>query len=363
MSSDHKPVLLTLWRQVATINQKCKLHNEKTNWTNFWTRIEETLNIKISLRNENDITAAVEHLNNCIQQAAWESSPFTGMRDLMLNYSQKIRDKVIEKRKLCKQWQLTRCPKLKTKLNYTIKQLKLLLDEERNSCIRNYLQNLDTTASSEYSLWKATRKLKQPQTVFPPLRRPDGSWAQSDSDKANTFVEHLTKVFTPNAYEGLPEYELEILNTLKTPCDSDIKLKNITKKEVVTAIIKTNPKKAPGYDLITGQVLKELPDAGITFLTQLYNATLRLRFFPPQWKIAQTIMILKPGKSSEDPKSYRPISLLPIISKMLEKLFLRRLMPIIEERKIIPDHQFGFRSKHSTVDQIHRIVKKITYCP
>lgn len=80
-------------------------------------------------------------------------------------------------------------------------------------------------------------------------------------------------------------------------------------------------------------------------------------------------MILKPGKSLEDPKSYRPISLLPIISKMLEKLFLRRLLPIIEERKIIPDHQFGFRSKHSTVDQIHRIVKKIhialenkTYC-
>lgn len=175
MSSDHTPVLLTLWRQVTTINQKCKLHNKKTNWSNFRTRIEEILNIKISLRNEDDITTAVEHLNNCIQQAAWESTPFTGMRDPMLNYSQKIRDKVIEKRKLRKQWQLTRCPKLKTKLNYTIKQLKLLLDEERNSCIGNYLQNLDTTASSEYSLWKATRKLKQPQTVFPPLRRPDGS--------------------------------------------------------------------------------------------------------------------------------------------------------------------------------------------
>lgn len=74
------------------------------------------------------------------------------MRDSMLNYSQEIKDKVTEKQKLRKQWQLTRCSKLKTKFNYTIKQLKLLLDEERNSYIGNYLQNLDTTALTEYSL-------------------------------------------------------------------------------------------------------------------------------------------------------------------------------------------------------------------
>lgn len=70
-------------------------------------------------------------------------------------------------------------------------------------------------------------------------------------------------------------------------------------------------------------------------------------------------MISKPGKAAEDPKSYRPISLLPIIAKLMESLFLTRLMPVIEEGKLIPKHQFGFRREHNTIDQAHRLVAKI----
>lgn len=65
-------------------------------------------------------------------------------------------------------------------------------------------------------------------------------------------------------------------------------------------------------------------------------------------------MIPKPGKELHDKdQSYRPISLLPIISKVFEKLLLRRLKPIVEAKNLI--HQFGFRNKHSTIDQVHRI--------
>lgn len=46
------------------------------------------------------------------------------------------------------------------------------------------------------------------------------------------------------------------------------------------------PNKAPGYDLITGSILKELPNVGHVFLTQLCNAILRSSYFPPQWKVA-----------------------------------------------------------------------------
>jgi len=53
-------------------------------------------------------------------------------------------------------------------------------------------------------------------------------------------------------------------------------------------------------------------------------------------------MIQKPGKSAELAESYRPISLLPILSKLFEKLLLSRLLKIIERQKIISNHQFGF---------------------
>lgn len=69
-------------------------------------------------------------------------------------------------------------------------------------------------------------------------------------------------------------------------------------------------------------------------------------------------MILKPGKYPVDVKSYI-INLLPTLSKLFEKLLLEKLMPAIEGRRLIRNHQFGFRSKHATTEQIHRITDKI----
>jgi hypothetical protein len=72
--------------------------------------------------------------------------------------------------------------------------------------------------------------------------------------------------------------------------------------------------------------------------------------------VAETIMIPKPGKPPHDATSYRPISLLLVLSKMFEKLLLKRLKLIIEKKKLFPDHQFGFSTQHFTTDQVHRIV-------
>jgi hypothetical protein len=66
-------------------------------------------------------------------------------------------------------------------------------------------------------------------------------------------------------------------------------------------------------------------------------------------------MILNPGKPAEDVKSYRPISLLAVLSKVFEKLFTTRIHPILQSTQLISDHQFGFRPKHTTIEQAHRI--------
>ena len=66
-------------------------------------------------------------------------------------------------------------------------------------------------------------------------------------------------------------------------------------------------------------------------------------------------MILKPEKQTELPKSYRPISLYSILSKIMETLLLKGLCSIITCRKLIPDHQFVFRQYHSTTKQVNRL--------
>ena len=75
-------------------------------------------------------------------------------------------------------------------------------------------------------------------------------------------------------------------------------------------------------------------------------------------KMADTLIVLKYNYDHIKHLSYPP-SLLPIMSKLFEKLLLKRLEIIIEERQLIPDHQFGFGKQHSTIDQVHRITDMI----
>ncbi len=65
-------------------------------------------------------------------------------------------------------------------------------------------------------------------------------------------------------------------------------------------------------------------------------------------------------KPTEDPSSYHPISLLSVIAKVFERVVLSRIQTTIISKKLLPDIQFGFRSKHATTEQIHRVVHSIS---
>jgi hypothetical protein len=137
-------------------------------------------------------------------------------------------------------------------------------------------------------------------------------------------------------------------------------MKKIRINEVKNAIQnELNPKNAPGYELITRKILKELSQKVLRVITQTYNAILQNEYFPCQWQVGNIIMIVKPGKNPNDITSYFAISRLPILSKTLEKILLKRLTPIIDESKLIPSHQFGFRKEYRTIEQAHRLVYKI----
>jgi hypothetical protein len=70
----------------------------------------------------------------------------------------------------------------------------------------------------------------------------------------------------------------------------------LKRSEVQAIINNLPPKKSPGYDLMTGKTLKEVPTLRIQYLTQFFNAILLCGHFPAQWKFAQIILIPKPGK-------------------------------------------------------------------
>lgn len=202
--------------------------------------------------------------------------------------------------------------------------------------------------------------MKRPQQSIPPIRKENGQWAKSDEEKATAFAEHLANVFKPYPSNTTDE-NLDTYQYLDVPFQMDLPIAKFKIKEVKQVIAKEiNPKKAPGFDLITGKIIQQLTPKCIKFITFICNAVIRLNYFPNQWKVAQIILLPKPGKELQNVASYRPISLLPVLSKIFEKLLLGRLLPIIEERNLIPSHQFGFRNRHGTIEQVHRVVKKIS---
>jgi hypothetical protein len=99
--------------------------------------------------------------------------------------------------------------------------------------------------------------------------------------------------------------------------------------------------------------------AGIVKLTNLNNTSFRLKYTPQVWKIAEVIMIPKPRTPLNEVNSHRPISLLPVVSKLFENFLLKRVKIIIERKYVIPMHQFGFREKHFIIEEEHRLTDVI----
>lgn len=361
LSSDHGVVIMEVNQKPIYVEPPLRLHGWKTDWDHFRSLVESGINMKLSLKTEEEVMMAVEHFNQCVQNAAWYSTPpGSGNHPLMQNCSKTIRELVYEKRQARKRWQTTRFHGDKTKLNYLTNKLKNLLTIERNENVQYHLRSLDATANTEYSLWKTTKKLKRPVTSKPPIRTEEGTWAKSDLDKGEAFATYLDNVFLPNPDQfSSSANKDERLKSLEEPLQLDLPIKAIKQTETVATIKNLNQKKAPGYDSITAKLLQELPDVAISFLTHLFNCVMKRSLFPPQWKVAEIIMIPKPGKPPQQTASYRPISLLPILSKVMETLFLKRLNTEIVRNNIIPNHQFGFRVQHGTIEQVHRLVEEI----
>ena len=111
--------------------------------------------------------------------------------------------------------------------------------------------------------------------------------------------------------------------------------------------------KAPGEDGITSVIYNQAFKTVPTFITAIYNSCLKLGIFPAIWKKAKLIPIVKPGKeSSYEVSKYRPISLLNIGGKVLEKLMINRINHHIHTKEHINKNQYGFRPQKSTIDAV-----------
>lgn len=129
--------------------------------------------------------------------------------------------------------------------------------------------------------------------------------------------------------------------------------------EIASAIRETDLNKAPGYDKIDSQILKRLINIHQPFFIKLFNFLLQNSYFPTQWKSANAIFFHKKKQGSTSPLSYRPICLLPTVSKVFEKILIYRLNYFLSSNKILHPNQYGFREGHNTLQSIKRLTSEI----
>lgn len=131
-------------------------------------------------------------------------------------------------------------------------------------------------------------------------------------------------------------------------------------------------RKAPGHDSITSEIAKHIFSIHPDFMVSIYNACLREGKFPDVWKKAICKLIPKPGKRTMDkPNCYRPISLLPVFGKVLEKALINRINHFLHRGRKLNIHQYGFTTPQcSTIDAIlhvkqqaqNALLKKVIVC-
>lgn len=130
-------------------------------------------------------------------------------------------------------------------------------------------------------------------------------------------------------------------------------------QELKVAIFSFNKDKAPGIDNIDHRILRNIFKNHHRLLLQMYNSLLYLNYFPKAWKIGELVYFLKPGKPPDDPGSYRPISLLPIMGKVFEKLLLRRINHSLFSSRGLLTTQHGFVENKSTETAVQEVLSHI----
>ena len=157
---------------------------------------------------------------------------------------------------------------------------------------------------------------------------------------------HFTNV-GPKLASEIPTVDCDVnLADSQQRVNSSFELKEVTISDVFKKLQEVNVAKATGHDNIPNKILKIA--APVISLADLSSLSITTNTFPDDWKVAKVFPLFKSGERN-DPNNFRPISVLPTIARVFERLVYEQMYACFTENNLIQPRQSGFRSLHSTV--------------
>ena len=171
------------------------------------------------------------------------------------------------------------------------------------------------------------------------------------------FCKYFSEV-GPTLASSIPQPQHNFEEYLKKNNSRSIYLAPTDEQEVIKLISNFKSKKSSGHDNISSIILKAVAKSIAWPLMIAINKSIEFGIVPKFLKSAKVIPIYK-SKDQREFTNYRPISLLPVISKLLEKVIHKRVYAFLTQSDILYSSQYGFRHNHSTENAISQLTAAI----
>lgn len=374
--SDHRAVKLQLFLPNALLAAKKRVFKDyhNTDWSAFRHALEfESDQIRVfdnKIMDPAEIDTAVTDINNLITKISEEKIPKLEIKKTnIISLPPDLVDLIKHKNNLRRKWKRLRYNHNEHLLKSEIKCLTTIIQERISIVHEQYWTKTLKNVKNDRNVWKNINNLsgRVKKRDIPTLIESDCQY-EDDEAKANALGHHFEKIHQQNVNLGEAEFTNNINNTVRTRFHNNFEPlsvyddvhsanpslhfdpeRHFVGLNTVLSIVKSRQnKKSCGTDEIPNVVLRKLGPRFWTKVVTLLNQAYNIGYFPTAWKIAKVIPLCKKGKKAEKTDSYRPISLLPCISKIFECALKDRIWDFCEEHNILPDDQFGFRHRRST---------------
>ena len=230
-----------------------------------------------------------------------------------------------------------------------------MIREAKNAYYKSHLKQV---AGDVNKTWETVNKLlgRKNQNKMPTTFIFHDVATSNKQEIAIKFNDYFCSVADSLA-QNVQQTEINFSDYLPEPFPFLFYLRPTTASEI-NSVIHNLKGTSAGHDDISVKVVKACSKEISPFLEFLINSSFRNGIFPKLLEIARVVPCYKKGDKS-NPSNYRPISILPIFSKIYEKLIAKRLLDYITERSLLTPYQFGFRPKYSTDLAIHHLCQNI----